>query len=75
MAPTSTQLIPLDDSALHAARPDWPYSKWTTGHLMRTGGLGSVRVGRRLYVTPARLDSLVARHTRDVNGAEPERAA
>lgn len=69
---TST-LIPL--SRLPETHPDWPYSPWATGHLIRTGRLGCVRVGRRYYVTDELLAAFVARHTRDVDDTQPPSAA
>ena len=61
---TST-LIPLTDAALRAARPDWQWSgwAWATDPLIRTGRLGCVRVGRRIYVTPELMEQFIAAHT------------
>ena len=67
----ASKLIPLTDSALQAARPDWPYSAWSTGHLIRTKRLGCVRVGRRVYLTHELLERFVADHVVPANGARP----
>ncbi len=50
--------------------PDWPYGPWSTRRLVRLGQLGSVRVGRRIFVTRELLDAFVERHTVD-GGAQP----
>lgn len=60
-----TTLIPITDSALRAARPDWPYSAWSTGRLIRSKQLGCVRIGRRVFVTPALLEAFITKHTED----------
>jgi hypothetical protein len=57
----TTTLIPL--ARLPAEVPTWPYSPWSTGHMIRTGLLGCVRVGRRVYVTAEILEAFAKRHT------------
>lgn len=59
----ASTLIPLTDAALRAARPDWPYTAWSTGRLIREGRLGCVRVGRRVFLTSNLLEAFIARHT------------
>jgi hypothetical protein len=63
MESTPNKLIPLTTEALLAARPDWPYSGWATGHMIRTGRLGHVRIGKRVFVTPELLEQFIAKHT------------
>jgi hypothetical protein len=56
-------LIQLTDDALHAARPDWQLSAWSTRREIRLGRLGCVRLGpRRIYLTPELMDEYIARH-------------
>lgn len=58
-----TTLIPLEDKALQAACPGWPCSAWQTGHLIRQGRLGCVRIGRRVMLTRELLEEFIARNT------------
>jgi hypothetical protein len=55
------KLVPLDQ--VQVVFPDWPYNPWSTGRLIRIGQLGSVRVGKRIFVTRELLDEFVAAHT------------
>jgi len=57
---TTAKLIPL--KRIRDEHPEWPYSPWATGHLIRRGRLGCVRVGKRVFVTDDLLASFVARH-------------
>jgi hypothetical protein len=59
-------LIPLDKLA--SAAPTWPWSTWATRHLIRTGQLGCVRVGRRVFLTRDLLNAFVTQHI--VNGGK-----
>lgn len=59
------KLIPLDQ--LPSEAPHWPWSPWATGRLIRTGRLGAVRVGRRIFLTRELIDAFIAKHT--VGGA------
>lgn len=63
----SAKLIPLDQ--LPAEAPHWPWSPWATGRLIRTGRLGCVRVGRRVFVHRELLDKFIESHT--VAGGTP----
>ena len=54
-------LIPLDKLA--KAAPNWPWSAWATRHLIKTGRLGCVRVGRRIFLTRELLAAFVEKHT------------
>lgn len=55
------KLIPI--AKVQAECPDWPYSPWSTGHLIRQGRLECVRVGKRVFVTPTLLERFVEAHT------------
>lgn len=55
------KLIPL--TRLPAEVPEWPFSPWTTGYMIRRGELGCVRVGRRIFVTHELLDAFVIEQT------------
>lgn len=43
--------------------PGWPLSPWSTKKLIRDGVLRCVRIGRRIYVTPALLAEFIERQT------------
>ena len=57
----SAALIPLAD--LPSSCPEWPMSPWSTAQLIRDGGLGCVKIGRRVFVTRELLDEYIAAHT------------
>jgi hypothetical protein len=54
-------LIALD--RLSEVIPEWPFSTWATARLVRTGRLGCVRIGRRIYMTREIIDAFVTTHT------------
>lgn len=60
---TATTLIPVNDAALKAARPDWPLSAWATRWHIRQKRIGCVRLGRRVFVTPELLEAFIASQT------------
>ncbi len=66
------ELIPLKTEALRAARPDWPWTGFATWKMIAKGQLGHVRVGRRLYLTPALMSDFIAKHTRNEGEYTPE---
>lgn len=55
-----TELIELHELPLKA--PEWPFSPWSTGHMIREGRLGCVRVGRRVFVTQRLLEEFIKRN-------------
>ncbi len=57
----AAKLIPL--KRIPAERPDWPWSPWATGDLIRKGKLGCIRCGKRVFVTDDLLSAFIARHT------------
>lgn len=60
------KLIPLKTAALREARPDWPFSGWSTWKLVREGKLGCVRFNkRRIFVTPDHLAEYIAKHVQE----------
>jgi hypothetical protein len=61
MPTTQTKLIPL--KAIPRERPDWPWSPWATGELIRKGRLGCIRCGKRIFVTDELLSAFVEKHT------------
>lgn len=58
---TGPALIALAD--LPSACPGWPLSPWATAQLIRDGGLGCVRIGRRKFVTRELLAEYIAAST------------
>lgn len=54
------KIIPLN--RLPAEAPDWPYSPWSTGNLIRKKRLGCVRVGVRVFVRLSDLAAFVEAH-------------
>lgn len=72
-APTQTAAPPaarvlgppklLSLAALPDERPDWPFSPWWTGELIRRKKLGCVRSGRRVFVTDDLLSAFIAANT------------
>lgn len=67
MSNASPKLVALD--RVQDEFPDWPYSSWATGNLIRKGRLGCVRAGRRVFVTRDLLDDFVRQHTVAAKGA------
>lgn len=45
--------------------PWWPYAPDGTYRLIRLGRLGSVRVGRNVYVNEELLQAFIAKHTHE----------
>lgn len=56
-----SDLIAIDDLPTRA--PGWPLSPWSTRRMIRSGELGCVKIGRRIFVTQALLDEYVRAHT------------
>lgn len=61
MANDPEELISLVD--IGRVFPWWPWSVWSTGRLIRDGWLDCVRIGRRVYVTPALVRAFITRYT------------
>jgi len=60
MAATKTKLIPLKRVQLE--HPEWPYSPWSTGDLIRRQELACIRVGSRIFVTSELLEEFIESH-------------
>lgn len=58
---TVHDLIALD--RLPELAPGWPFSPWATGRLIRSGRLGCVRIGKRVYLTRPIIEAFIAAHT------------
>jgi hypothetical protein len=54
--------------------PEWPFSPWATGNLVRRGLLGCIRVGRRIFLTREHLDEFVRAHHVDSSHPSSARA-
>lgn len=53
-------MVPVAD--IRRLDPSWPFERDRTYFLIRTGQLGCVRVGKRVFIRRADLEAFVARH-------------
>lgn len=58
---TDLALVPID--RLPDLVPEWPLSPWSTARLIRSGDLGCVRIGRRVFVTRELLAAYISAAT------------
>jgi hypothetical protein len=58
-----TELIELKD--LPRKCPEWPFSPWSTGNMIRLKQLRCVRVGKRVFVTYRILEEFIKANTED----------
>ena len=60
-----TELIELKELPIKV--PEWPFSPWATGDMIRKGRLKCVKVGKRHFVTMRLLEEFIKNHTQHVD--------
>lgn len=75
VATQATSLVPIEEDAIKAIAPWWPYSRKATYKLIRDGRLRVVKISRRYFLTAELLREFVDEHTVRLRARHDELAA